>query len=403
MTNWKRNLFVLWFGQFMVMSGMTMIIPFLPLYIQELGVTDEKQVALWAGIIFAGNFVTAFLFQPFWGRLADKYGRKMMIIRSGLGMAVVMILMGFSTSVWHLLLLRLLNGTISGYMPAAAALVSANTPRERIGFAMGTLQSGAVAGTIFGPVIGGLMVKWVGFAPIFFITGSLLLVGTLLALFMVRESFDKKQAASKPQLSIYKGLQELRRTRELPSLFAVTFMIQFAILSSMPLIPLFVQDMHGQITLLAFYAGLVSSSMGFSNMIASPLFGRLGDRIGFERILSIALIGAAIAFIPQAFVQNVWQLMTARFCLGFFIGGLLPSVNALIRTYTPDGMEGRAYSFNTSALALGNMLGPVVGGLLYGIISIRGVFILTAILLFVNFLWVRRTLISNKRQKRIHT
>jgi DHA1 family multidrug resistance protein-like MFS transporter len=403
MTNWKRNLFVLWFGQFMVMSGMTMIIPFLPLYIQELGVTDEKQVALWAGIIFAGNFVTAFLFQPFWGRLADKYGRKMMIIRSGLGMAVVMILMGFSTSVWHLLLLRLLNGTISGYMPAAAALVSANTPRERIGFAMGTLQSGAVAGTIFGPVIGGLMVKWVGFAPIFFITGSIFFVGTLLALFMVRESFDRKQAASKPQLSIYKGLQELRRTRELPSLFAVTFMIQFAILSSMPLIPLFVQDMHGQITLLAFYAGLVSSSMGFSNMIASPLFGRLGDRIGFERILSIALIGAAIAFIPQAFVQNVWQLMTARFCLGFFIGGLLPSVNALIRTYTPDGMEGRAYSFNTSALALGNMLGPVVGGLLYGIISIRGVFILTAILLFVNFLWVRRTLISNKRQKRIHT
>lgn len=396
MTNWKRNLFVLWFGQFMVMSGMTMIIPFLPLYIQELGVTDEKQVALWAGVIFAGNFVTAFLFQPFWGRLADKYGRKMMIIRSGSGMAVVMILMGFSTSVWHIFLLRLLNGTISGYMPAAAALVSANTPRDRIGFAMGTLQSGAVAGTIFGPVIGGLMVRWVGFAPIFFITGSLLLLGTLLALFMVRESFDRKQAASKPQLTIYKGLQELRRTRELPSLFAVTFMIQFAILSSMPLIPLFVQDMHGQITLLAFYAGLVSSAMGFSNMIASPIFGRLGDRIGFERILSVALIGAAIAFIPQAFVQNVWQLMAARFCLGFFIGGLLPSVNALIRTYTPDGMEGRAYSFNTSALALGNMLGPVVGGLLYGIISIRGVFILTAILLFVNFLWVRRTLISNK-------
>src|SRR5690554_8059281 len=125
----------------MVMSGMTMIIPFLPLYIQELGVTDEKQVALWAGIIFAGNFVTAFIFQPVWGRLADKYGRKMMIIRSGFGMAVVMILMGFSTSVWHLLLLRILNGTISGFVPAAAALIATNTPKERTGFAMGTLQS----------------------------------------------------------------------------------------------------------------------------------------------------------------------------------------------------------------------------------------------------------------------
>lgn len=394
MSNWKRNLLVLWFGQFMVMAGMTMIIPFLPLYIQELGINDEKQVAIWAGIIFAGNFITAFLFQPFWGRLADKYGRKMMIIRSGFGMAVVMILMGFSTNVWHLLLLRMLNGTISGYIPAAAALVSANTPRDRIGFAMGTLQSGAVAGTILGPVIGGLMVNWVGFAPIFFITGTLLFLGTLIALLMVKESFDKKKAANRPQLTIYKGLQELKKIQELPALFAVTFIIQFAILSTMPLIPLFVQQMHGQIALLAFFSGLVSSAMGFSNMIASPIFGRLGDRIGYDRILSLALLGAAITFIPQAFVQNVWQLMIIRFGLGFFIGGLLPSVNALIRTYTPDGMEGRAYSFNTSALALGNMLGPIVGGVLYGIISIRGVFIVTAILLFLNYLWVKRTLLS---------
>jgi DHA1 family multidrug resistance protein-like MFS transporter len=396
-SNWKTNLIVLWFGQFMVLAGMTMIIPFLPLYIQELGIHDEKHIAFWAGLIFAGNFVTAFLFQPFWGRLADRYGRKMMIIRSGLGMAAVMILMGFSTSVWHLLLLRMLNGTISGYIPAAAALVSANTPRERIGFAMGTLQSGAVAGTILGPVIGGLMVNWIGFAPIFYITGTLLLIGTLLALFLVKETFDKKKAAAQPQLSIYRGFQQLRNIPELPAIFAVTFMIQFAILSTMPLIPLFVQEMHGQITLLAFYAGLVSSAMGFSNMIASPIFGRLGDRIGYERILFMALIGAALAFIPQAFVQNVWQLMIVRFLLGMFIGGLLPSVNALIRKYTPDGMEGRSYSFNTSSLALGNMLGPIVGGVLYGFITIRGVFILTAILLIVNALWVKKSFLSKKQ------
>jgi DHA1 family multidrug resistance protein-like MFS transporter len=395
--NWKINLIVLWFGQFMVMAGMTMIIPFLPLYIQELGITNQDHVAVWAGIIFAGNFITAFLFQPFWGRLADRYGRKMMLIRSGLGMAVVMILMGFSTSVWHLLLLRLANGTISGFIPAAVSLVSANTPRERIGFAMGTLQSGAVAGTILGPVIGGLMANWIGFAPIFYITGSLLLLATLLAALLVKETFDKAGAAQRPNLSVIKGLQQLRSIPQLPALFAVTFMIQFAILSSMPLIPLFVQEMHGQIELLAFYAGLVGSITGFSNMIASPLLGRLGDRVGPERVLGFALIGAAIAFIPQAMVQNVWQLLAARFFLGLFIGGLLPSVNSLIRQYTPDGMEARAYSFNTSFLALGNMLGPIAGGLLSGWIGIRGIFIIASVLLLINSVWVRKSLLSSNK------
>lgn len=398
MINWKMNLIVLWFGQFMVMAGMTMIIPFLPFYIQELGVHDPKHVATWAGVIFAANFLTAFIFQPFWGKLADRYGRKMMVIRSGLGMSIVMILMGSSTSVWHLLLLRMLNGTISGFSPAAVSLLSANTPREKIGFVMGTFQSGAVAGTILGPVIGGLLANWIGYAPIFYITGTLLLLATLLSGFLVKEKFDRKVASEKTQVSIIKGLQQLRTIPQLPALFAVTFMIQFALLSSMPLIPLFIQKMHGNIAMLAFYAGVVSSVMGFSNMIASPILGRLGDKLGPERILIICLFGAAAAFIPQALVQNLWQLAAARFFLGIFLGGLLPSVNSLIRKYTPDGMESRSYSFNTSSLALGNMLGPTIGGILSGWISIRGIFILASILFLFNTFWVRKTLVVPRKQ-----
>lgn len=142
MGNWKLNLVVLWFGNFLVMAGMTMIIPFLPLYIQELGITDPDAVAMWAGVIFAGNFITSFFFQPLWGKLADRHGRKVMLLRSGFGMAIVILLMGFAGNVWHLLLLRVLNGTISGFVPAAVALLSATTPREKLGFSMGTLQSG---------------------------------------------------------------------------------------------------------------------------------------------------------------------------------------------------------------------------------------------------------------------
>ncbi len=131
---------------------------------------------------------------------------------------------------------------------------------------------------------------------------------------------------------------------------------------------------------------------GFSNMIASPLLGRLGDRLGSQRILAIALIGTGLAFIPQAFVTNIWQLLASRFLLGVFMGGLLPSVQTLIRQYTPSGMESRAYSFNTSALALGNMLGPVIGGAVSGLIGIRGIFMTAAVLLLLNALWVRLSL-----------
>ncbi|TBL81262.1 MFS transporter [Paenibacillus thalictri] len=392
MSNWKLNLVVLWLGQFLVLAGMTMITPFLPFYIQELGITDAHSVALWGGLIFAANFVTSFFAQPIWGSLADRYGRKMMLLRSGFGMALVIVLMGFATHPWQLLLLRMVNGTISGFAPAAVSLMSANTPKEKMGFALGTLQSGSVGGSILGPLIGGLMAEWIGYRPIFYVTGVCLFGASLLALFFVKESFDAKKAVKQPKESIVKGFKELSKTPQLPSLYSVTLLIQFAMLSAMPLIPLFVQELHGQDKMLALYAGLVGSVTGFSNMIASPLLGKLSDKIGPEKVLSIALIGAALSFIPQAFVTNIWQLMASRFILGLFMGGMLPSVQTLIRRFTPNGKESRSFSYNSSALSLGNMLGPVIGGALSGWIGIKGIFLMSCALLLVNAAWVRKTL-----------
>lgn len=400
MEQWKKNLAVLWVGQFLVMGGMTMIIPFMSLYLQsdQIGMTNKHEIATWAGIIFAGNFVTSFLFQPLWGKLSDRYGRKMMLLRSGFGMAVVMTLMGFATSPWHLLLLRMVNGTISGFNPAAVSLVSANTPKERMGFAMGTLQSGGIAGTILGPFIGGLLADAVGYQPIFYITGSSLFAASILAYFVVKESFNREKAAARPNISVIEGFKQLSRVPQLMSLFAVTFLLQFANIGPMPLMPLYVQQLHGTDVNLAFWAGFVGSAAGLSNMIAAPLLGRLSDRIGQERVLGISLIGAALLFIPQAFVHTVWQLLLCRLLQGCFLGGLIPSVNALVRRFTPDGMEGRAFSLNSSMLALGNMVGPIVGGFVSGWTGIGGVFIISAVLFAVNALWVRRTLVSGQRR-----
>lgn len=387
---WKINLLVLWFGQFLVNAGMTMITPFLSLYLaKDLGVTGEHEIGVWAGLIFAANFLTSFIFQPVWGKLADKYGRKIMLLRSSFGMAIVMILMGFAQSPMQLLLLRLLNGTISGFNPASIALVSGTTPKERMGFSMGLMQSGSVAGTILGPLIGGLLADLIGFRPIFYVVGTLLFIASIMALFLVKEKFDRAEAAQMPQDSVLKGLKELVRIPQLPALFGVTFLLQFAMISPMALLPLYVEKLNGPAQNIAFLAGMVSAVTGISNMLASPLLGKLSDKIGAHRILTYALIGASLFLIPQAFVTSVWQLIIVRFLMGIFMGGLLPSVNALIRSYTPDGKESRAFGFNSSTLALGNMLGAILGGFLSGFIGIEGLFIISGCLLLLNTIWVR--------------
>ncbi|OPA81101.1 MFS transporter [Paenibacillus selenitireducens] len=398
MQQWKINIVVLWIGQFFVNAGMTMIIPFLSLYLkQDLGLTDTHKIGVWAGLIFAANFLTSFIFQPIWGKFADKYGRKMMLLRSGFGMAIVMVLMGFAQTPLQLLLLRLLNGTISGFNPAAISLAASATPKKSIGFAMGTLQSGQVAGTILGPFIGGLLADSVGYRPIFYITGALLFLASLFATFLIKENFNREEANKKPDISVIAGFIQLSKFKPLMALFTVTFLLQFAMMGPMPLMPLYVQELHGSTVNLAFWAGFVSSITGISNMVASPLLGKLSDRIGSNGILLVCLLGAAVMLIPQAFVSTVWQLIVFRFLLGMFMGGLLPSVNSLIRKFTPDGMESRAYSFNSSTLALGNMLGPIVAGALSGNIGIQGIFIVSGILLLFNVLWVWTTLYRKSR------
>jgi MFS family permease len=381
---WKIDLAILWFGCFLLMSGMTMIMPFLPLYLKEMGLTDEHEIAFWSGAIFASNFITSFIFQPIWGRLSDRYGRKIMLLRSGFGMTLVIVLMGFARHPWQLLLLRVANGVISGFNPAAVALVSASAPKERIGFAMGVLQSGAVAGSILGPLFGGLMADLFGFRPIFWFTGLLMLAATLLVLFFVRETFDRAAAARAGKTSLRQSFASLVNIRQLPALYGVSFVIQFASLATMPVMPLFIEALHGSAENLAFLSGLVSSINGIASLIASPVLGRLSDRFGPARIMQISLVGAALSFVPQAFASGVWQLMAARFVHGLFMGGLNPTINALIRKFAPEDKLSQAYGFNSSFISLGNMIGPTAGGALSGFIGIPGVFLVSSALLAVN-------------------
>ncbi|MFP3393077.1 MFS transporter [Brevibacillus sp. SIMBA_040] len=393
---WRRNLYVLCGSLFVVMVAMSMIMPFLPLYIQQdFGIEDPHEVTAWAGIIFGANFLTAGLVSPIWGNLADKHGRKIMILRSGYFMSITVALTGFAGSVWQLLALRLINGLVGGIIPASTALVASSVPKEQIGWAQGMLQSCITAGTIMGPLFGGLLAERIGFRMIFVITGCLLLLATLVITFTVKENFVPPE--KKDRSSLREDFHMIFSSKELPALFFVTVMIQFALFSIIPVLPIYIAQLLGsEGAKVALWAGLVQAAMGIANVFASPRLGRLGDRYGSQKVLLGALLMSAILFIPQGLVATVWQLVLLRFLLGLSLGGLLPSVNSLLRRATPVHMVSRVYGYNNSFVSIGSMLGPMIGGFLAGYVSISGVFFMTSAFLFINAGWVYYSFFKNK-------
>ncbi|OIJ12838.1 MFS transporter [Anaerobacillus arseniciselenatis] len=399
-TNWKRNLYILMVCQFFVMAAMTMIIPFLPLYLQELGVTDPQSVSRWAGIIFGANFLTAFLFSPLWGKLADRHGRKLMLLRSGFGMAIVITLTGFATGPWSLLFLRLLNGSISGFIPAAITLISMTTPKERTGYALGMLQAGAVAGGICGPLFGGVLADLIGFRMVFYVTGLTILITAVAVLFFVKEDQQKKEEIVKT--NTIEDFKKIVSTSPILSLFIVFFIVQCALIGINPLLSLYVQDLTTSQNV-AFFAGLAMSVMGFANMSASPFLGKLSDKRGTQFVLLISLLFAAIITLPQAFVETYWQLLIFRFLLGLCLGGLLPSINSLIRHLAPEGMESRTFGYSNSFMYLGTMLGPIAGGWLTSVAGIRSLFIASSILLLINVLIVKYNVVPAMSKRNTST
>jgi MFS transporter, DHA1 family, multidrug resistance protein len=379
---WRKNLYILMICQFFVLSAMSMIMPFLPLYLKEMGIKNAEEAQLWSGIIFGANFFSAFIFAPIWGGLADKYGRKIMILRSGFGMAITIFLTGLTQTPLQLLCLRLLNGMISGFIPASISLMSTCAPKNRVGWALGMLQSGAVAGTIIGPFFGGLLAEIIGFRMIFFLTSITILVTTIIVLFAVKEEFCPNPEQKKS--NFWRDGSVILQQRPLIVLFVVGFLMNFSLIGANPQLSLYVSSLHPPGGYVAFFAGLVAAITGVSNMISSPILGKMGDRYGSNRVLFFAMIGAAVFFIPHTFVTTVWQLVIVRFSLGLFIGGLSASLSTLIRQYAPKGKESTAFGYSTSALCFGNMMGPITCGFLSSVVGIRGVFILIAFCLLAG-------------------
>ncbi|WP_243450425.1 multidrug efflux MFS transporter [Desulfosporosinus sp. Sb-LF] len=371
---WKRNLFVCWFGMFVAAIGMSQIAPVLPLYIQHLGVHSPSSIAQLSGIAFGVTYLISAIFSPIWGHFADKVGRKPMILRASLGMALVIGCMGFAPNVYVLIGLRLLEGVITGFSTACTALIATQTGKEHAGYALGTLSTGSIAGSLLGPIIGGFIEENLGFQPVFFITGALLLIAFILTALFVKESFVRQDKKVNSIKKIWEDVPEKSLTI---ILLATFFILTLGLYSIEPIVTVYVTQLTKGTAHVALLAGLAFSASGLASIISAPRLGRLSDKIGAHKVILIALIVAGIIYIPQAFVKNPWQLIGLRFLLGLAIAGLNPSVNTLVKKITPDALTGRVFGFIMSAGYLGVFGGSVLGGQVAAYLGIKFVFFIT--------------------------
>ena len=384
--SWRKNLTVLWFGTFMAGIGFSEVMPFLSLYVDTLGNFSHDQLSLYSGFAFAATYLVTALASPFWGKLADRTGRKLMLVRASAGMAIVFFLMGLVTNVWELIGLRLLQGVFSGYISNANALIATQVPKSKGGQALGTLVTGNVSGTLLGPLLGGILASLFSYRVTFFITGFLLLSVFFLTLFLVHEDF--KPVAKTMMLSTRGVIKRLTNSKLVFGMFITTMIIQAANNSIAPILALYVrQIMHNSATT-TFYSGIVAAVPGIATLVAAPMLGKLGDRIGTDRIIIIGFFLAIVVYIPMAFVTNIWQLIALRFLIGIANASMLPAVQAILAKNTPFEVTGRVFSWNQSFQAMGNVAGPMIGSVISSEFDYAGVFISTAVLVVLNLILV---------------
>ncbi|MGL4453250.1 MAG: multidrug efflux MFS transporter [Sarcina sp.] len=381
METWKRNLFVCWFGAFITAIGLSEIAPFLPIFIKELGVKSQGNIDTISGIAFGVTYLVAGLFSPLWAKMSDRYGRKPILLRACLGMGITIFLTGFCTNAYELLALRVLQGAVTGYTTACITLIATQTDKKHVGWALGILSTATVSGSLIGPLVGGYLADNIGIRNVFFIIGGLLFIVFLTTVFFVKEDF---KVIKTNNLSVVKLWKLLPNKSLILSLFITGFLLRVSLFSIEPMMTEYINLLTGNIKDLALISGLAFSITGLGSIIASPVLGRLSDKIGTKQIILIAVIASAIIYIPQAFVSNVWELTGLRLILGFATAGIVPGINAMIKRATSEELTARTLGFSMMFQYVGMFIGSFLGGQIAAFLGIKYIFFITAGLLLIN-------------------
>lgn len=384
--HWQRNLAVCMFGSFTTIIAMTLLLPFLPLYVEQLGVKDHAAIVQWSGAAYGATFLSAALVAPLWGRLADRYGRKPMLIRASLGMSVAMALIGLAGNVWQLVGLRLLAGLLGGYASGSMVLVATQTPKDRTGWALGTMSSAIMAGNLVGPLVGGMLPPLIGIRATFFAAGAMIFVAFLATAFLIREQkrtpSEKKQSGT-PEA----GWAAVPDKRPLVAMLFTGMLLMLANMSIEPIITVYVATLVDDPNRVTMMAGLVMSAAALGSILSASRLGKLADRVGHWNVIVGCLAVSALLLVPQAFVTSGWQLVVLRFLMGLSLGGLLPCIASVIRHNVPERVAGNMLGYSTSAQYTGQVAGPLLGGFVGGHIGMRAVFLGTCVLMAAGAGW----------------
>ena len=358
---WRRTLYIMFAAQLLSIIGFAFALPFIPFYIRELGVTDERLVPVWAGIIAAASSLVMAFFSPLWGWLADRYGRKIMVERAMFGGAVLTFAMGLVTDVWQLLFLRLLSGATTGTIAASIALVSTVVPPKRLGYSLGIMQVAVFLGMTLGPWIGGLLADAVGYRVTFMTGGGILFLGGSLVLLGARERFNRPE---KGTLGGGDRLFSLLAYAGFPALMALFFFFNFSLHFVMPILPLFIETMCDPSRGVASTTGLLFAISGGAAALSAGGIGALSDRMGYKPILVTMLLLTSTSLLLHGLAQGIAHLVLLRVLYGIAAGGILPTMNALVGRLIPPSGYGKAYGLTSATTCLGMAAGPFFGGLM---------------------------------------
>ena len=377
---WKKNLVIIWICQFVAMIGMSAIVPFLPLFVRELGVTSLEETAYWSGLVFAGPFFISFFLIPIWGNLGDRYGRKIMTVRAVFGLAVAQVLVGVSQNVTQLFLARLVQGLLSGFLPAAMALVAANTPKEKTGYALGLLQSATAAGTVLGPLLGGLISDLFGFRSVFFIVAGLLIITGITVIIFVNEV---KSPAEKSEHSFIDNWRYLLGNKKLLFPAIMIMLSAFGISFIRPTFVLYIETFSVSSKFLPTITGALYSIVGFFSIFSAAWWGRRVEKTGIAQNVIYASLLTGVMYAAHSFVYDIYFLIPIRILLGFGFGALSPLLFTAISNNVPSERTGGVLGVGSSFQILGNMIGPVLGGFSAGFLGLRISFAITGLFFLI--------------------
>lgn len=376
---WQRNLLVLWIAQFIAMVGMSACIPFLPLFVRDLGVAAED-AALWSGIITAAPFIMSSALTPLWGALGDRYGQKAMVIRGVLGLGVAMTLMGMSTNIWMLFALRIFQGAASGFVASNNAFVSAQTPPEKVGVSLGTLQTSISAGNIIGPLVGGLVSDAVGFRPVFYLVGLLCAVSLVI---LVRGLHEERSTGSARGARVFGNMRVVGRTPMLRTVIVMILLAQTSIVMPSPIFAYYLEELGAPPSMLSTLAGIVVSIVGICTIISAPWWGARSDRFGFARTIVIAGSIVVAGQLLQAVVPTYEWLYPVRTMMGLAVGAILPMMYGELSRHAPSGRKGGIMGLASSATLLGNLIGPLMCSAIATHLPLSWVFVAAALVMAI--------------------